>query len=81
MSKAMQSIWKYAKKSLIKAQISQSNQANKYRKNVYYSIRDKMWLSKKNINTNQPFKKLNHKIIGLFEVIRKKEISLKLQLP
>lgn len=30
ISKSMQSIWKYAQKSLTKAQISQSNQANKH---------------------------------------------------
>ena len=40
-----------------------------------------MWLSTKNISTNQPSKKLDHKIIGLFNVIGKKSILLELQLP
>ena len=40
-----------------------------------------MWLSTKNINTNQPSKKLDHKIISPFKVIRKKDILLELQLP
>ena len=40
-----------------------------------------MWLSIKNISTNQPSKKLDHKMIGLFEVIGKKSILLELQLP
>ena len=40
-----------------------------------------MWLFTKNISTNQLAKKLYHKIIGFFEVIKKKNnISLKLQL-
>ena len=40
-----------------------------------------MWLSMKNISTDQPSKELDHKMIGLFDVIRKKSISLELQLP
>ena len=35
----------------------------------------------KNISTDQPSKKLDHKMIGPFEVIGKKGISLELQLP
>ena len=38
-----------------------------------------MWLLTKNISTDWPSKKLDHKIIGLFEVIEKKNILLKLQ--
>ncbi len=78
---AMQSIWKYAQKSLTKAQTSQSNQANKHRKEVSYDIGDKVWLSTKDISTDQPSKKLDHKIIGPFDVIGKKGISLEFQLP
>ena len=39
-----------------------------------------MWLSTKNISTDRPSKKLDHKIIGPFEVIGKKNILLELQL-
>ena len=39
-----------------------------------------MWLSIKNINTNQPSKKLDYKIIGSFEIIGKKNILQELQL-
>ena len=42
ISEAMQSIWKYAQESLTKAQTSQSNQANKHRKEVFYDIGDKV---------------------------------------
>ena len=81
ISEAMQSIWKYAQESLTKAQTSQSNQANKHRKEVSYDIGDKVWLSTKNISTDRPSKKLDHKMIGPFEKKKKKGISLELQLP
>ena len=42
ISKAMQSIQKYAQESLVKLQISQSNQAKKYRKKIFYDIRNKV---------------------------------------
>lgn len=66
--------------SLTKVQSCLLNYANKYEKEVYYNIGDKIWLSIKNISTDQQFKKLNHTIISLFEIIGKKDISLKLQL-
>ena len=52
ISKAMQSIWKYAQESLTKTQTSQSNQANKHWKKVSYNIGYKVWLSIKNISTD-----------------------------
>ena len=78
ISESMQSIWKYTQESLTKAQTSQSNQANKHWKEVFYNIGDKIWLFIKNICTNQLSKKLDHTIIGFFEVIGKKNILLKL---
>ena len=78
---AMQSIWKYAQESLMEAQTSQSNQANKHWKEVSYDIGDKVWLSTKNISTDQSSKKLDHKMIDPFDVIGKKSILLELQLP
>ena len=67
--------------SLTKVQISQSNQANKHWRKVSYDIRDKIWLSIKNISIDQPLKKLDYKMIDPFKVIKKKDILLKLQLP
>lgn len=75
---AIQSILKYTQKFLTKAQTSQLNQANKHRKEVSYDIGDEVWLFTKNISTNQLSKKIYHKIIGFFEVIRTKNISLQL---
>ena len=64
--------------SLTKTQICQSNQVNKHKKKLFYDIGDKVWLFTKNINTDQSSKKLNHKMIGSFKVIKKKNILLKL---
>ena len=66
--------------SLTKAQTSRSNQANKHWKKVFYDIGYKVWLSTKNISTDRSSNKLDHKMIGPFDVIGKKSISLELQL-
>lgn len=52
---------------------------NKHSKKVFYNIRDKILLFTKNISTNQLSKKLVHKMISSFKVIRKKNILLELQ--
>ncbi len=65
----------------MKAQTSLSNQTNKNWKEVSYNIGDKVWLSTKNISTNRPSKKLDHKMMGPYDIIGKKDISLELQLP
>ena len=48
---------------------------------VSYNIGNKVWLSTNNIIINRLSKKLDHKMIGPFKVIEKKDILLKLQLP
>ena len=40
-----------------------------------------MWLLIKNINIDQPLKKLNHKMLSPFEEIGKKKASFELQFP
>ncbi len=42
---------------------------------------DKVWLSTRNITTDRPSTKLDHKTLGLFEVIGNKGVSVELQLP
>ncbi len=41
---------------------------------------DKVWLSTRNITIDQPFKKLDHKMLGVFEIIGNKKVSVELQL-
>ena len=44
----------------------------------WYTASDKVWLSTKNITTDQSSKRLDYKILGLFDVIGNKEISIEL---
>lgn len=44
-------------------------------------MRDKFWPFTRNITGNQPSRKPDHKMLGLFEVIGNKEVSVELQLP
>ena len=43
-------------------------------------VSDKIWLSTKNITTDQPSKKLDYKILDLFEVKGNKRVFIELQL-
>ena len=56
-------------------------QENRYRKNVTYKIGDRVYLLIKNIKTIRPYKKLDYKIIGPYEIISKKGYSYELALP
>ena len=53
---------------------------DKHWKDITSAIRDKVWLSTRTITTNRLSKKQDHKMLGPFEVIRNKDISIKLQL-
>ena len=77
----METTWEFARKALIAVQESQSKQADTHWKDIIYAVRDKVWLSIRNITTDRPSKKLDHKMLGLFEVIGNKEVSIELQLP
>lgn len=68
-------------KSHSDTQESQSKQANKHQKDISYVFGDRVWLSTNNITTNRPSKKLDHKILGPFDVIGNEGASVELQLP
>lgn len=61
---------------MTKLQISKSHQVDKYQKEIFYNIRDKIQLSTKNMSTNQPLKKRDDKIINIFEVMKKKDVKV-----
>lgn len=67
--KTIESIKKYSQELMKKTSIFQSKKVNKYKKDIFYNIQDKVYLSSKNIIINQWFKKLDYKIISSFEVI------------
>ena len=81
ISRNMETTWEFVRKAMAIVQESQSKQADKYRTDISYTVGDKVWLSTRNINTDRPFKKLDHKMLGLFKVIRNKGVSIELQLP
>ena len=62
------------------SQNKMSEFADKKRKNILYKIEDKVFLSTKNIDMIRLLKKLNYKIIKLFEIIQKTEGSYELDL-
>ena len=45
-----------------------------------YAVNNKVWLSIKNITTDRPSKKLNYKMLGFFNIIENKKVSVELQL-
>lgn len=55
---------------MAKSQQAQVKAVNKHRKtSLGYKIEDKVWLSIRNIYTEKPLKKLDHKRISLYKVI------------
>ncbi len=81
ISRNMEIIWEFTRKAMVVAQESLSKQVDKHQIDISYIVGDKVWLSTRNITTDQPFKKLDHKKLGLFKVIRNKRVSIELQLP
>ncbi len=63
------------------AQESQSKLGDKHRTDISYTMGDKVWLSTRNITTDRPSKKIDHKMLGPFEVIGNKGVSMELQFP
>ncbi len=56
------------------------NQANKHRKKINYKIESKMFLNEQNIVTAKSFKKLNDKMLDLFQIIESVDSFYKLKL-
>ncbi len=77
----MKNIWKFAKKHMKKNQQSQVIYANKHR--IFasdYQIENEVWLFIKNIQIDRSFRKLHHKMLESFKILKKKNISYKLEL-
>jgi hypothetical protein len=71
IAKKMRNIWDIFKKTLINAQKTQKKYANKKKKNSSeYKIDDMIWLFTKNIKIERSFRKLNHKWIESYKVIK-----------
>ena len=77
----MANILTYMRSNALRSKAVMSAKANKHRKPVRYAKGDMIWLSSRNIITVRPFKKLEDKMLGPFKVLRRIEISYKLELP
>ena len=66
----IEKVWKFVRKKMAWSQERQTVAADRHRKNVEdkYKVRDKVWLSTKNIKMEKPLKKLDHKIIGPYKI-------------
>ena len=64
----MEEVWKFVKKKMALSQKKQAEAADWHRKDVEYKVGDKVWLLTKNIKTERPSKKLNHKMVGPFKI-------------
>jgi len=81
LAHGIEKAWEFCKSNIAAAQQRMITQANKHRRDVTYNVGDSVWLSTKHIKTQRPSKKLDHKWIGPFKVLRKHGISCKLDLP
>ena len=67
---------------MTKSQAKQAVAANRYHKEPSaYKISNMVWLSTRNIKTDRPSKKLDHKMIGPYKVKELVESSYQLELP
>jgi hypothetical protein len=69
----MKNIWKFAKKHMKKSQQSQIIYANKHRILASdYQVENQIWLFIKNIQIDRSFRKLDHKMLESFKILKKK---------
>jgi predicted metal-dependent hydrolase len=78
---SMKNIWKFAKKYMKKSQQNLIIYANKHRILASdYQVEDQIWLFIKNIQIDRSFKKLDHKMLESFKILKKRDSSYKLEL-
>ncbi len=80
ISEHMNKTLKFARESLVKTQEQMMKQVNKYKKEVDYKIKSKMFLNERNIVTARSFKKLNDKMLNSFINLNLINSSYKLKL-
>ena len=74
-AKKLQESWKHATQAMEESQRNMKRQFDKRRRNPQgLKVREHVWLENKNIQSNQPSKKLDNKRYGPFRII--KDISL-----
>ena len=82
IANCMEEIWDFMQKEMTKLQAKQTIAANHHcKKPSAYKIGNMVWLSTRNIKTDRPSKKLNHKMIGPYKVKELVGLSYWLELP
>lgn len=81
ISDQMEEINKKAQENMAKAQTQMVHQANKHRQDITFEVGDMVYLSTKNLKTDRPSKKLDHKRIGPYQVLARHGESYKVDLP
>jgi hypothetical protein len=75
----MKKIWTCAKKHIKNNQRNQALQINKHKSSTSnYHINDQIWLIIRNIQIDKSSRKLNHKMLKLFKISKKRESLYKL---
>jgi hypothetical protein len=77
----MKNIWKFAKKHMKKSQQNQIIYVNRHRTSASdYQIENQVWLFIRNIQIDSSFRKLDHKMLESFKILKKRSSSYKFQL-
>ena len=78
----IEKMWDFTHAEMAKLQQTQIKKANKHQKNsLKYKVKDKFWLSIRNIHTKKPSKKLDHKKIDLYPIKKIIDLLYRLELP
>lgn len=78
----MEQIWDYCNETMKNSAEAFRNQSDRRRQEgPVYKIGDLVWLSTRNIKTDRPAKKLEHKNLGPFKIIMSRDPVYKLDLP
>ena len=78
----MQEVWDFTRAEMTKSQEAQVKAANRHRKlSPEYRVGDLVWLLTKNIHTERPSKKLDHKKISPYRITELVGSSYRLDLP
>ena len=69
MADQMQNMWNFMREKMAKFQDVQAAAANWRRKeSLKYKVSDMIWLSTRNMKTERPSKKLDHKMIRPYQI-------------
>ena len=77
----IEEVWKFVRNEMAQSQEQQAEAADRYQKSVEYKVGDNVWLWTKNIKTERPLKKLDHKMVGPFQIKALVGSSCRLDLP